>query len=87
MTIVDVFLSFPVWIRVIIGILIFIWAIEAFLTPFKTNLRDKRYKDIEKVLKQILEATRDNTKKFNDTQASISILFGLLGEKKKNKDG
>lgn len=85
MTIIDVFLLLPMWARIIICIFLFIWVIESFLAPFKSNIRDHRYKEIEKTLNQILSATKTNTEKFNDTQTSISILFGLLGEKK-NKE-
>lgn len=85
MTIIDVFLSFPIWIRIIIAVPFIIWAVEVFLMPFKFNIWYHKYKDTEKLLEAILEASKWHTKDFNDTYRIISLVLELLDERKKEK--
>lgn len=86
MTIIDMFLLLPLWARIIIAIPLIIWAIEAFLLPFKFNVWYHKYKDATDLLKAILDVSKANTKEFEDTQRIVSLLLGLLGAQSKTKD-
>lgn len=82
MTIVDVFFMLPLWAKIIVGVILFYLLVEALLMPYHANLRDNRYKDIQKTLDAILEASKANKKEFEDTQMIVSLLFGMLGKNK-----
>lgn len=85
MTIIDAFIILPLWAKIIIGVILFYLLVEALLMPYHANLRDKRYKDIQKTLDEILEASKTNKKEFEDTQRILSIFLGIVGKNKKDE--
>lgn len=76
----------PLWAKIIVGIILFYLLVEALLMPYRANLRNKRYKDIQKTLTAILEASKANTKEFEDTQRVVSLLLGIIGAQNRNKE-
>lgn len=86
MTIVDVFMLLPIWTKIIIYIVSIYIVIELLLMPYHANMMDARCKSIEKTLKEILEATKSNTKGYEDIQKIVSFLLSDLGERRKKTD-
>lgn len=85
MTLFEWFLLLPLWARVIICIILIYLIVEALLMPYRANLMNKRYKDIQKTLEAILEASTINTKQFEDTQRVMGLLLGIIGTQRKDK--
>lgn len=54
MTLIDLFNAFPLWIKIVIGIPLFFWAVELFLLPFKFNLVHSYYKKKNKEIDVLL---------------------------------
>lgn len=86
MTLFGWFLTLPLWIKIIIYVILGYLFIEALLMPYRANVRNQQYKDIKKLMEAILEASKANTKEFEDVKRIESLLLGMLGKKKSDKD-
>lgn len=84
MGIISFFESLNPILGLILKFLLLIWAIEIFFVPFKFNLWYKRSKDIEGLLRDILQETKTNKVTFEDTQRIMSILLKI--QDKKNRE-
>lgn len=81
MTLIDLFLSWPLWIKFIVGVILLIWSVEAFLLPFKFNLYRDTQKRIETILEQIMGEIKADKKSHIDEQKLLSLLLGTVTNK------
>lgn len=85
MTIIDLFISWPLWVRIVVGGVFLIWAIESLLLPFKINMTYNTLKRVETLLGQILSQTKVNKVLNEDSQKILSLVLGSVGKKEKDK--
>lgn len=78
--------SLPLWLKIIIGIPLIVWAIEVFIAPFKFNVLCRRYNKSLELLEAILGASKLNTQAFEDTQRIMNLLLGVFSQTRKPKE-
>lgn len=83
MTMIDLFISFPMWAKVLILLIGAIWLFETLLLPFKINLCINHLKRLEGLMKQILSQTKVNKVLNEDSQKILSLLLGYMGKENK----
>lgn len=83
MTIIDLFNSWPMPIKIIVGIIFFIWLIETLLLPFKINQCLYSMKHIESVLTQIMGQIEAYKRSDVDSKKLLEIFQTLLYKEKK----
>lgn len=83
MVLFEWFVALPLWIRIVIGIPLIVWAIEVFILPFKFNILCRRYNKSLELLEAILSASKLNTKAFDGTQQIMNLLLGIISTRGK----
>lgn len=63
--------GWPLAVKIVVAILVDIWAIEVYLLPFKFNIYVNRQKDIEQLLRQIFAAVSQEKAKQNIRKSQI----------------
>lgn len=81
MTIVDVFISLPLWAKIVVGVICFIFAIETILTPFKFNMCINSIKRMEALIEQYTKQSRANEEANENIRKLLPLLIKIIGEK------
>lgn len=86
MTLIDIYLTLPMWAKIIVAVISFVWAVELFLMPFSFNLMRNTLKEQNDLLRQILASTKLNREDSDNTRKLLTLLMDLMLPKKKNND-
>lgn len=83
MTIIDMFYSWPMPIKITVGIIFFVWLIETLLLPIKINMCINSLKRIEGLLAQIMGRIEVNKELNIDCKKLLELFQKLMFKDKR----
>lgn len=87
MTLIDLFLSAPMPVRIVCGVLLFVFGVEFFLVPFRINLILSELHRIHDQLDELNQNVARNENITTRNERLLSVLLGATSETfKKRKD-
>lgn len=87
MTLIDLFLSVPMPVRIMFGVLLFVFGVEFFLAPFRINLILSELHRIHDQLDELNQNVARNENITTRNERLLSVLLGATSETfKKRKD-
>ncbi len=81
MTIVDLFNSWPLIVKIAVGVIFVIWLLESLLLPFKLNMIIHTSKRIETLLEQFKGKIEGNKEITEDERKFLSFLINEIVRK------
>lgn len=81
MTVLDLIGNLPVWAKVLAYLILFVWAFEMFLLPFKFNIRNNRLGEFIKLQNEVLSVIEQKNKNLEETYLMLSTIMGSMLKK------
>lgn len=84
MTLFDLINTLPHWLRIVVYVVLAIWAIEMLLLPFKFNIRNNRLAQLIKLQEDTLKQIQQKNKQLDETYTLLSQVMGSMFRMEQN---